>query len=221
MMKILLVEDDAALRVQIAAALQGAGHTVDSAANGVDGEHLGQVEPFSAVVLDLGLPGRDGLSVLRAWRAAGVAIPVLLLTARSSWQEKVIGIDAGADDYLAKPFQMEELLARLRALIRRSAGHADAELQCGTVRLDTRTCRVSAAGRAVNLTAHEYRVLAFLMHHSERVVSRTELAEHLYAQDFERDSNTIDVFIARLRRKLPDNVIVTVRGLGFRLVENA
>lgn len=216
-MRVLVVEDDAALRTQIADALRAGGHAVDSAASGIDGEHLGRVEPFDAVVLDLGLPGRDGLAVLRGWRAAGVATPVLLLTARSSWQEKVLGIDAGADDYLAKPFQMEELLARLRALIRRSGGHAQAELRCGPVQLDTRSCQVSVAGSVVNLTGHEYRVLAFLMHHAERVVSRTELAEHLYARDADRDSNTIDVFIARLRRKLPENFIVTVRGLGFRV----
>jgi two-component system OmpR family response regulator len=220
-MKVLLVEDDEALRLQIADALRGAGHAVESVANGVDGEHLGRVEPFSAVVLDLGLPGRDGLTVLRAWREAGVATPVLLLTARSKWQEKVLGIDAGADDYLAKPFQMEELLARIRALIRRSTGHADAQLECGAVRLDTRTCRVTAAGTAVHLTSHEYRVLAHLMHHAGRVVSRGELAEQLYAQDSDRDSNTIDVFIARLRRKLPEDFIVTVRGLGFRLAGGA
>ncbi|MBA3596018.1 MAG: response regulator transcription factor [Methylibium sp.] len=216
-MRVLVVEDDAALRTQIADALRASDHAVDSAASGIDGEHLGRVEPFDAVVLDLGLPGRDGLAVLRGWRAAGVATPVLLLTARSSWQEKVLGIDAGADDYLAKPFQMEELLARLRALIRRSGGHAQAELRCGPVQLDTRSCQVSVAGSVVNLTGHEYRVLAFLMHHAERVVSRTELAEHLYARDADRDSNTIDVFIARLRRKLPENFIVTVRGLGFRV----
>lgn len=216
-MRVLVVEDDAALRAQVTRALQLAGHAVDSAANGIDGEHLGRVEPYDAVVLDLGMPGRDGLAVLRTWRAAGMTTPVLLLTARSSWQEKVLGIDAGADDYLAKPFQMEELLARLRALIRRSGGHAQLEIRCGAVRLDTRGCQVTVEGTAVNLTAHEYRVLAFLMHHAERVVSRTELAEHLYAQDADRDSNTIDVFIARLRRKLPENFIVTVRGLGFRV----
>lgn len=216
-MRVLLVEDDAALRAQIAAALEAAGLAVDRARDGIDGEHRGAVTPYDAVVLDLGLPARDGLAVLRAWRAAGIAMPVLLLTARSSWQEKVLGIDAGADDYLAKPFQMEELLARLRALIRRAAGHAGAELQRGVVRLDTRSCRLSVAGREVALTAHEYRVLAFLMHHAERVVSRGELAEHLYAQDDDRDSNTIDVFIARLRRKLPENFIITVRGLGFRV----
>lgn len=216
-MRVLLVEDDAALRAQVAAALQAGGHSVDLASDGIDGEHLGTVEPFDAIVLDLGLPGRDGLAVLRAWRGGGIATPVLLLTARSSWQEKVLGIDAGADDYLAKPFQMEELMARLRALIRRAAGHAQAELQCAAVRLDTRSCRVTVQGEEVALTAHEYKVLAFLMHHAERVISRTELAEHLYAQDFDRDSNTIDVFIARLRRKLPENFIVTVRGLGFRV----
>jgi len=216
-MRLLLVEDDAALRRQLDAALRGAGYAVDSAADGIDAEHLGREETYDAVVLDLGLPGRDGLTVLRAWRAAGIAVPVLVLTARASWQEKVHGIDAGADDYLAKPFQMEELLARLRALIRRAAGQSRAEIVCGPVTLDTRACRVSAHGEALALTPHEYRLLAYLMHHAGRVVARGELTEHLYAQDFDRDSNTLDVFVARLRRKLPENFIVTVRGLGWRI----
>jgi len=214
-MRLLLAEDDAALRAQLAAALEAAGHAVDVAADGVDAQHLGAVEPYDAVVLDLGLPGRDGLAVMRAWRAAGIATPVLVLTARSTWQEKVLGIDAGADDYLAKPFQIEELLARLRALMRRAAGRAAADLECGSVRLDPRSCKVSVAGSEVALTGHEYRVLALLMHHAGRVVSRGELAEGLYAHGDDRDSNTIDVFIARLRRKLPADFIVTVRGLGF------
>ena len=216
-MRILVAEDDATLRGQLATALRAAGYSLDLAANGIDAEHAGRVEPIDAAILDLGLPGKDGLAVLRSWRAAGVSVPVLVLTARGSWQDKVHGIDAGADDYLAKPFQMEELAARLRALIRRSKGHADAALRRGSVTLDPRSCRVEVDGRPVSLTAHEYRLLAFLMHAADRVVSRTELAEHLYAQDLDRDSNTIDVFIARLRRKLPDGFIETVRGLGFRL----
>jgi len=215
--RILVAEDDATLRGQLATALRAAGYSLDLAANGIDAEHAGRVEPIDAAILDLGLPGKDGLAVLRSWRAAGVSVPVLVLTARGSWQDKVHGIDAGADDYLAKPFQMEELAARLRALIRRSKGHADAALRRGSVTLDPRSCRVEVDGRPVSLTAHEYRLLAFLMHAADRVVSRTELAEHLYAQDLDRDSNTIDVFIARLRRKLPDGFIETVRGLGFRL----
>lgn len=216
-MRVLVVEDEPTLRAQIAAALASNGHSVDQASDGIDGQHRGEVEPVDAVVLDIGLPGRDGLSVLRNWRAAGIAVPVLLLTARSSWQEKVLGIDSGADDYLAKPFQMEELLARLRALIRRASGQARPILQHGTVSLDTRSCALDVDGAAVALTAHEYRVLAFLMHHPGRIVSRTELSEHVYAQDADRDSNTLDVFIGRLRRKLPDGCIVTVRGLGWRL----
>jgi two-component system OmpR family response regulator len=216
-MKVLVAEDDLSLREQLAEALHDSGYSVDVAANGIDAEHLGRLEPIDAVILDLGLPGKDGLAVLRAWRAAGVMAPVLILTARGSWQERVHGIDAGADDYLPKPFHMEELLARLRALIRRSTGHAQAELRHGSVLLDTRTCRVTVEGRAVSLTPHEYRLLAFLLHNRDRVISRTELSEHLYAQDFDRDSNTIDVFIARLRRKLPDGFIVTVRGLGFHV----
>lgn len=218
-MRLLVVEDDATLRTQVTRALQGAGHAVDAAADGIDGQHLGSVEPYDAIVLDLGLPGRDGLAVLRHWRAAGLKTPVLILTARGNWQDKVQGIDAGADDYLAKPFHVEELLARLRALLRRAAGHAQAELAVGAVRLDTRACSVTLDGRPLALTPHEYRLLSFLMHHAGRVVARSELAEHVYAQDAERDSNTIDVFIARLRRKLPPDFIVTVRGLGYRVAE--
>jgi len=173
------------------------------------------------VVLDLGLPVLDGLSVLRRWREAGRAMPVLILTARDGWHEKVTGIDAGADDYLAKPFHMEELLARLRALIRRAQGLASPLLRCGTILLDTRSSRVSVQGQTLSMTALEYRLLAYLMHRPGVVVSRTELTEHLYAQDFERDSNTIEVFVGRLRRKLPPDSIETVRGLGYRLVCDA
>ncbi|HPO20425.1 MAG TPA: response regulator transcription factor [Rubrivivax sp.] len=216
-MRVLLVEDEPTLRAQLRLALQGAGYAVDEADNGRDALHLGQTEPFDAVVLDLGLPQLDGLSVLQRWRAGGLATPVLILTARDSWTDKVAGIDAGADDYLAKPFHVEELLARLRALIRRAHGIASPLLRCGAVTLDTRSGRVDAAGQAVALTAHEYRLLAYLMHRPGKVVSRTELTEHLYAQDFDRDSNTIEVFIGRLRRKLPALAIETVRGLGYRL----
>ncbi len=161
----------------------------------------------------------DGITVLKRWRAAGRTMPVLILTARGSWPEKVQGIDAGADDYLAKPFQMEELLARLRALIRRAHGHASTELTCGGLTLDTRSGRVTVNGAPVDLSAHEYRVLRYLMHRKGEVVSRSELIEHIYAQDFDRDSNTIEVFVARLRRKLGLDVIKTVRGLGYRLDE--
>ena len=215
-MRILVVEDDAVLREQLRVALTEAGYAVDVVADGRDAAHAGATEPIDAVVLDLGLPGKDGLTALREWRAQGREFPVVVLTARGTWQERVFGIDAGADDYLAKPFEMEELLARLRAVLRRSAGHASATLSLGALSLDTRTCRVTLHGRPVPLTAHEYRLLAYLVHHRDRVVSRTELTEHLYAQDFDRDSNTLDVFIARLRRKLGAETIRTVRGLGFQ-----
>ena len=217
-MRVLLVEDEPTLRAQLRAALQEAGYAVDEADNGRDAQHLGATEAFDAVVLDLGLPVMDGLSVLRRWREAGRLLPVLILTARDGWHEKVAGIDAGADDYLAKPFHMEELLARLRALIRRAQGLASPMLRCGEITLDTRSNRVTLAGQPVSLTSHEFRLLLYLMHRPGSVVSRTELTEHLYAQDFDRDSNTIEVFIGRLRRKLPAQAIETVRGMGYRLV---
>lgn len=216
-MRLLVVEDEIQLALQLQAALRAAGFAVDLADNGVDAEHLGSVEPYAAIVLDIGLPQRDGLTVLAAWRRRGMNRPVLLLTARASWQEKVRGIDAGADDYLAKPFQMEELVSRLRALIRRSTGLASAVLQHGAVALDSRACTLAVDGRPVPLTGHEYLVLAYLMHHRGRTVERAELAEHVYSQDAYRDSNTLDVFVARLRRKLPPDCIVTVRGLGWRI----
>lgn len=216
-MRVLVIEDEHTLQGQLVKALTAQGYAVDTADNGEDGHYMGETEPYDVVVLDLGLPVLDGLTVLKRWRAAGLATPVLILTARSSWQEKVDGIDAGADDYLAKPFRMEELLARVRALIRRASGHASSELICGPIRLDTRSSSVSVDGIPLSLTSHEYRLLAYLMHHQGKVVSRTELTEHLYAQDFDRDSNTIEVFIGRLRRKLGTDAIHTVRGLGYRM----
>ena len=220
-MKLLVAEDEAALRRQLVEALTSDGYAVDQARDGEEAEFLGATETYDAVVLDLGLPKRDGLSVLRSWRSqrrsAGAGVPVLILSARGAWNERVEGIDAGADDYLAKPFRMEELLARVRALIRRAAGHAAAELACGPVRLDTRSGRVTVDGAPVALTAHEYRVLVYLMHHPGRIVPRSELIEHVYAQDFDRDSNTIEVFVARLRKKLGADIIRTIRGLGYRL----
>jgi two-component system OmpR family response regulator len=216
-MRVLVVEDEPTLATQLAEALRAAGYAVDAAHNGVDAHYEGDTGAFDAVVLDLGLPQMDGITVLKKWRAAGRATPVLILTARDNWHEKVAGIDAGADDYLTKPFHMEELLARLRALIRRAGGHASAELACGPVLLDTRHSRVTVAGQALNLTSHEYRVLDYLMHHQGELVSRGDLIEHIYAQDFDRDSNTVEVFIARLRKKLPAGMIETVRGLGYRL----
>jgi two-component system OmpR family response regulator len=217
-MRILLVEDDPTLRAQLRTGLHEAGYAVDEADNGRDAHFLGDTETFDAVVLDLGLPVLDGLSVLKRWRSAGRAVPVLILTARDNWSEKVAGIDAGADDYLTKPFHMEELLARLRALIRRAGGLASPLLVCGELALDTRSGRVTLQGQTVALTSHEYKVLEYLMHRPGAVVSRTELTEHIYAQDFERDSNTIEVFVGRLRKKLPPALIETVRGLGYRLV---
>lgn len=217
-MRILVVEDEPDLARQVADALRGVGYVVDVAHDGEEGHFLGDTEPYDAIVLDLGLPGIDGITVLERWRRDGHGTPVLILTARDRWSEKVAGFDAGADDYVAKPFHMEELLARVRALLRRAAGHATAELECGRLRLDTRAARVTVDGNPIKLTALEYRLLAYLLHHQDRVVSRTELTEHLYDQDFDRDSNTIEVFVGRIRKKLKLNAIETVRGLGYRLV---
>ena len=216
-MRILVVEDEPALAAQLAEGIQSAGYVVDVAHIGIDGHFRGESEPYDAAVLDIGLPQMDGITVLKKWRASGRTLPVLILTARDTWREKVAGIDAGADDYLTKPFHMEELLARLRALIRRAGGHASSELVWGPLTLDTRSSRASVEGTALTLTGHEYRVLAYLMHHPGEIVSRAELTEHIYAQDFDRDSNTVEVFIARLRKKLPPGMIETVRGLGYRL----
>lgn len=216
-MRVLLVEDEPSLRAQLSDSLKHAGYAVDEIDNGLDAHFLGDTEPFDAVVLDLGLPVLDGLTVLKRWRSSGRMMPVLILTARDNWNEKVAGIDAGADDYLTKPFHTEELLARLRALIRRSSGLASAVLQCGSLTLDTRTSRVTFDGQSVVLTSHEYKVLEYLMHRIGSVVSRTEIIEHIYAQDYDRDSNTVEVFIGRLRKKLPAELIETVRGQGYRL----
>ena len=214
-MRLLVVEDDRDLNRQVTSALEGAGYAVDSAFDGEEGWFLGDTEPYDAIVLDIGLPKRDGVSVLTTWRKSGRLTPVLILTARDRWSDKVEGFDAGADDYVAKPFHMEELLARLRALLRRASGHATSEIVVGQVRLDTRAGRVSVGDSAVKLTSHEYRLLSYLMHHVGRIVSRSELVEHLYDQDFDRDSNTIEVFVGRLRRKLGVDVIQTARGLGY------
>ena len=216
-MRLLVIEDDPELNRQLVEALGDAGYAVDRAYDGLEGQFLGETEPYDAIVLDIGLPKLDGISVLESWRRAGKTTPVLILTARDRWSDKVQGFDAGADDYVAKPFHMEEVLARLRALLRRASGHASAEMTCGPVRLDTRSGRVTVEGNAVKLTSHEYRLLSYLMHHAGRVVSRGELVEHLYDQDFDRDSNTIEVFVGRLRKKLDCDVIQTVRGLGYLL----
>ena len=220
-MRILVVEDEPTLRQQLTQAIGAAGHTVESAADGPEAHYLGDVEAFDAVVLDLGLPVLDGLSVLRRWRAAGRNMPVLILTARGSWKEKVEGMDAGADDYLAKPFHMQELLARLRALLRRGGEHASAEWRCGPIWLDTRQARVLVDGQPLVLTSHEFKLLSQLMQRKGEVLSRTELSEHIYPQDSDRDSNTIEVFVGRLRKKLPEGSIETVRGLGYRLVDSS
>ena len=216
-MRLLVIEDDPDLNRQLATALTDAGYVVDRAFDGEEGHYLGESEPYDAVILDIGLPKMDGISVLESWRRAGRAMPVLMLTARDRWSDKVQGFDAGADDYVAKPFHLEEVLARVRALLRRSVGHAKSEFVCGPVRLDSRTGRVAVDGNPVKLTSHEYRLLSYLMHHAGRVVSRTELVEHLYDQDFDRDSNTIEVFVGRIRKKLGVEIIQTVRGLGYLL----
>ncbi|MEX6724876.1 response regulator [Parapedomonas caeni] len=216
-MRLLLVEDEPALQRQLKTALEGVGYAVDAAGDGEDGHFLGATETYDAVILDLGLPKIDGITVLERWRRDGRAMPVLVLTARDSWSDKVAGLDAGADDYLAKPFQMEELLARVRALIRRTSGLASSEIEAGPVVLDTRSSRVTVNGEAVRLTAQEYKLLAYLMHHKGKVISRTELTEHIYDQDFDRDSNTIEVFVTRIRKKLGVDLIRTVRGLGYCL----
>jgi len=216
-MRILVVEDEVSLARRLTAALRRAGYAVDHAADGESADFLGHDENYDAAVLDLGIPKVDGFTLLRRWRETGRTIPVLVLTARGSWHEKVQGIDGGADDYMTKPFRMEELLARLRALIRRSTGKINPELRCGPLVLDARSSRVSLDGAEINLTAHEFRVLSYLMHHSDRIVSQGELTEHIYSQGFDRDSNTVEVFIARLRRKLGPVFIETVRNLGYRM----
>ncbi len=216
-MRILLVEDDPDLSRQLKQSLTDAGYAVDYAADGEEAQFLGETEPYDAIVLDLGLPKIDGVSVLERWRREHVGTPVLILTARGAWSEKVAGFDAGADDYLTKPFHTEELLARLRALLRRAAGHASPALTCGGLRLDPRAARASVNGEPLRLTSLEYRLLHYLMMHQGRVISRTELVEHLYDQDFDRDSNTIEVFVGRVRKKIGSDRIETVRGLGYRL----
>lgn len=216
-MRLLLAEDDPDLAQSLRRSLVAAGYAVDLATDGEEAAFLGETEPYDVVVLDLGLPRLDGVAVLRRWRAGGVPAPVLILTARDGWSEKVAGFDAGGDDYLTKPFNTAELLARLRALLRRSAGRASASLVCGDLVLDPGAARVTLAGEPVRLTSLEYRLLHYLLMHAGRVVSRTELIEHLYDQDFDRDSNTMEVIIGRVRRKIGPERIMTQRGLGYRL----
>jgi two-component system, OmpR family, response regulator len=218
-MRLLVVEDDQDLNRQIVKALEDAGYAVDRAFDGEEGHFLGDTEPYDAVILDVGLPKLDGITVLDRWRRAGRVMPVLILTARDRWSDKVMGFDSGADDYVAKPFHMEEVLARIRALLRRAAGHATSELSVGPVVLDTKSSRVSVSGMPVKLTSLEFRLLSYLMHHKGKVVSRTELVEHLYDQDFDRDSNTVEVFVGRLRKKLGVDVLHTIRGMGYTVTE--
>jgi two-component system OmpR family response regulator len=215
--RVLVVEDDADLSRQLKAVLTEAGYAVDTAPDGEEGHFLGDTEPYDAVVLDLGLPVIDGVTVLKRWRRAGRSMPVLILTARDRWSEKVAGFDAGADDYVTKPFQVEEVLARIRALIRRAAGHSSGELECGGLQINSGSGRVTVDGDPVKLTAQEFRLLDYLMHHKGKIVSRTELTEHIYDQDFDRESNTIEVFVGRLRKKLGGDYIKTMRGLGYKL----
>ncbi|MEC9342473.1 MAG: response regulator transcription factor [Pseudomonadota bacterium] len=216
-MRLLVVEDDRDLNRQLADAFREAGYVVDTAFDGEEGHFLGDTEPYDCIVLDIGLPQMDGVTVLENWRREDRTMPVLMLTARDRWSDKVSGIDAGADDYVTKPFHIEEVLARVRALIRRSAGHAASQIECGPILLDTRVSKVTVDGNPVKLTSHEFRLLSYLMHHQDEVLSRTQLTEHLYDQDFDRDSNTIEVFVGRLRKKLGIDCIETVRGLGYRM----
>jgi two-component system OmpR family response regulator len=220
-MRVLVVEDDKNLREQLSGALTDAGYTVDAADNGEDGQFLGETEPYDLAILDLGLPKVDGLSVLKAWRKEGRTMPVLILSARDRWSEKVEGLDLGANDYVTKPFHMGELLARVRANVRRQTDHQSSVLEVGELRLNAATGQVTVNGAPVKLTAYQYKVLDYLMHHAGRIVSRSELTEKIYSQDHERDSNTIEVFIGILRRKIGANRIITEKGLGYRLVDPA
>lgn len=220
-MRVLLIEDDSRIRADVSAALTEAGYIVDAEADGEDGWHLGDTETYGAAILDLGLPHLDGLSILKRWRAAGRALPVIVLTARGSWSERVEGIDAGADDYLPKPFRMEELIARLRAVVRRSGGHAAPVIAVGDAELDTRQMRLAVRGRPVALSPQEYRLVAYLMLNKGRVVPQQELAEHLQSVHFERESNAVEVLIGRVRRKLPAALIETRRGFGYLVPDEA
>lgn len=220
-MRLLVAEDDPAIGERVVAALAEAGYAVDLATDGRDAEYRGQTESYDLAVLDLGLPGMDGLSVLHRWREAGMRFPVIVLTARSRWHDKLAGFDAGADDYLTKPFEMGELVVRVRALIRRASGHASPILQCGPLQFDANAARFLLDGATLTLTAQEFRILAYLMHHPDTLVSRARLGEHVYEGGFDPDSNVLDVLIGRIRRKLGVTLIHTVRGQGFRLAADA
>lgn len=220
-MRILVVEDDPNINRQLSIALGHAGYAVECAMDGEQGHYFGDTAEYDAVVLDLGLPVIGGMDVLRRWREAGRTMPVLILTAVDLWSDKVAAIDSGADDYLTKPFAMAELLARLRALIRRRNGFSDAMLVSGDIRMDTRSGEVTRGGAAIILTRLEQRLLHFLMHRAGSVVGRTEIIEHIYTQDADRDSNTVEVFIGRLRAKLGADAIETLRGAGYRMAPGA
>ena len=217
-MRILVVEDDAQLAAQLREALEKAGFSVDVEHDGNAASFTGSTEQYDAAVLDLGLPLRDGLSVLRDWREAGCHWPVLILTARNRWSDKVAGFNAGADDYLTKPFMLDEVVLRLRAMLRRLSGNASSVLEAGPLEYDVTAGRFRLQGQALNLTAQEHKILAYLMHHPNRVLTRSEISEHVYARDLDPDSNTLDVLIGRIRRKLGQpQLLVTERGQGFRL----
>ncbi len=216
-MRVLLAEDEPHLCAQVKKLLNAEGRVVDVVHNGVDALHLGSTEPYDVIILDLGLPERDGISVLREWRNAGLKTPVLILTARDGWSERVDGLDAGADDYMTKPFHMPELAARVRAILRRQSGLMNPVIEMGSVTLDSKNGRVTAQGIAVDLTAQEIAVLTYLAHNRGRLVSRSELSDHIYEYDADRDSNTIAVFITRLRKKLGADLIKTVRGRGYMI----
>jgi len=220
-MRVLVIEDEQTLREQLVDSLRGAGYAVDATGSGKEGEFMGNEYPVDIAVLDLGLPDADGLDILGRWREEGRTFPVLILTARGAWTEKVEGLETGADDYLTKPFHIEEVLARLRALVRRSNGYASTLLQNGEIQLDTSAQQVRVGERDVELTAYEYRLLEYLMLHAGEVISKTALTEHLYEEDDDRDSNVLEVLVGRLRKKLdPDRSVVpieTLRGRGYRL----
>ena len=216
-MRVLLAEDEPQLCEQIKRLLSAEGRVVDIVNDGVEAHFMGATEPYDMIILDIGLPERDGISVLREWRKDGISTPVLILTARDGWSERVDGLDAGADDYMTKPFHMPELAARVRAMLRRQSGHVNPVFERGNIVFDTRNGRVLIDGIPVSLTAQEIAVLSYLLHNSGRMVSRTELSEHIYEYDRDRDSNTIAVFITRLRKKLGAELIQTVRGLGYMI----
>ena len=218
-MRVLVVEDEAQLQQQLREKLRGAGYVVDSAADGEEGLYYGREYEYDAAVIDLGLPKLDGLTLLQRWRQGGNRVPVLILTSRDTWREKVAGLRAGADDYLAKPFQLEEMLARVEALLRRASGHASPLLHCGTLELDPVSARVTRGGNPIGLTAQEYRALHYLMQKQGKVVSKSELSEHIYGQEIERDSNVIEVLVNHLRSKLGSASIATRRGLGYQMTE--